>query len=232
MMLLLALGASATAQTLEKTYNTVVTYAKVDANEYVYYTDGSLSGYFYIYSAQHTLLKTIPLPASAGAGQVLHVSKKLFNSDDKYEVVYTNSVRVLVINDEGTVLLDRDSFSTAVLYETTTGAKMAIRRFLPERYTEIYALQGELPVTVPQPGGAPDVAAYPNPASTSITLTYQLPQGQNTGTLGVYDSQGKQVATVPVGQHFTSVLFDVSTLPKGVYFYGLAGGATTRFVVQ
>ncbi len=67
---------------------------------------------------------------------------------------------------------------------------------------------------------------YPNPFNPSTTISYQLPM-QSYVTLKVFDTQGKEVATLvnSVEQPGDkSVNFNASNLASGVYYYRLQAG--------
>src|SRR4030095_13952348 len=78
---------------------------------------------------------------------------------------------------------------------------------------------------------------YPNPASGSATVTYQL---ASTGdiTLSLLDVTGREVRNILNGKKETGIHLmnlDVSTLSKGLYFLNLRtpnSDITTRFVVE
>ncbi len=65
---------------------------------------------------------------------------------------------------------------------------------------------------------------FPNPASSSTTIPYQLPEGSTKATLRVFDQTGATVSTrelpaTGAGDHdFT---LDVSSMPTGSYLYQL-----------
>jgi hypothetical protein len=63
-------------------------------------------------------------------------------------------------------------------------------------------------------------ASYPNPATSAVTVSYELPVGGSV-VLALYGADGsvhgtRMVQTRSAGRH--STIFDVSTLPPGVYF--------------
>ena len=75
-----------------------------------------------------------------------------------------------------------------------------------------------------------ETKAFPNPATNTITLTYNLASG-NASEIQIFNSNGQLVKTIPVGPHFNEVQVDVTAFPKGIYFYKCEG-ATNQFVVQ
>jgi len=98
---------------------------------------------------------------------------------------------------------------------------------------------GPIEVTIPDPQGRALYLAhpYPNPATSSVTLEYELPSGLDTVTLSVYDLSGRRIDTQQLqpasGRH--SLVLDVGEYPQGVYIARLVGeGAseTRRFVIS
>lgn len=232
--LLALVSMAATAQMLEHRYEFDVWRYNIAQNEYVFCNTQSDNGNFHVYSSTHALIKTISLPVSAPVGNLLHISRKVFNSDDGVELVYAYGSKVLVLNETGTIIFERDSFMLAYFYTTTTGTKMLLRRLTAPTLSEVYSLPGTLPtgMSKPNPTGVDVEAAYPNPAISFVNLGYKLPEGQQSGEMQIMDAGGRVVDVVQVGKHFTSVQYDITRLAKGVYFYGLANGAKQRFVVQ
>ncbi|MBE0643408.1 MAG: T9SS type A sorting domain-containing protein [Bacteroidetes bacterium] len=101
----------------------------------------------------------------------------------------------------------------------------------------IYELAAATPVE--SSGTPPDAMqldqSYPNPGTTLTTIRYTLPMSGDV-RLTITDAQGKRVALLAerfetAGTH--TVQFDVSTLPKGVYFCQLSmqGETLTRKMV-
>jgi hypothetical protein len=74
---------------------------------------------------------------------------------------------------------------------------------------------------------------FPNPAQSSVNLTYTLPEG-NQGKLSVYDLSGKLLKTVSVDGTFPYVSLDVSNYKPATYVYKVDCNGTTasnKFVV-
>jgi len=93
------------------------------------------------------------------------------------------------------------------------------------------------PVAVDEPDAIPFVASefFPNPTSTTATLTMNLPETGNV-SLSVHDVSGRQLSVVehtsmPAGRH--SLELDTSRLARGVYLLRIVAGkfAVTRRVV-
>jgi len=70
------------------------------------------------------------------------------------------------------------------------------------------------------------IELYPNPITTTTTICFSLPQNSHV-TLKVYDSLGREIATLVDGelnQGEHSVVFDAKNLSTGVYFLSLRAG--------
>ena len=63
---------------------------------------------------------------------------------------------------------------------------------------------------------------YPNPANTSVTLSYQLAQNENKGILRLYNTTGQLIKTNNISSANGTIEEDVSTLPGGIYYYTLS----------
>lgn len=80
-------------------------------------------------------------------------------------------------------------------------------------------------------GIAPDrevisIATYPNPFSTSTTISYTLPEGSRVD-LRVFDMLGREVATLVEGYQdagYQSAVFAAEGVPSGLYVYRLQVG--------
>jgi hypothetical protein len=79
----------------------------------------------------------------------------------------------------------------------------------------------------------PLLGAYPDPAREQVRITF--PEGFGTGTLEVFDSQGRLVSTLPLGGRKTFAEMDLRGLSEGLYlvrlvFEGMAV-ADTKFTL-
>lgn len=78
---------------------------------------------------------------------------------------------------------------------------------------------------------ATQLAVFPNPATTSLTLTGL---GASPTTIGVYDTKGRLVRQLPVAPPTESAVLDVSALPAGLYLIratsSTGGVQTQRFI--
>lgn len=70
--------------------------------------------------------------------------------------------------------------------------------------------------------------AYPNPATLSVTIPYELSEAAE---MTVYSIDGKLVARRRLAAGIGSTEFNVTNLPAGIYIYRL-GGASGKFMVQ
>jgi len=71
---------------------------------------------------------------------------------------------------------------------------------------------------------------YPNPANTTITLPYQLKQGEKSA-MHIYNINGQLVETKQVDYVFDKILLNVSSYASGTYFYEV-NGVSNKFIVN
>ncbi|MFT5617499.1 MAG: hypothetical protein ACI85I_000722 [Arenicella sp.] len=70
--------------------------------------------------------------------------------------------------------------------------------------------------------GATLFDAYPNPASSYVTFSYNLTDSNKTAELEVFNVIGEVVSKVILDNQSTRKELSVSNLKKGIYFYRLA----------
>lgn len=71
-------------------------------------------------------------------------------------------------------------------------------------------------------------AAYPNPATLTVTLPYEI---TSSAEMVIYTVDGKTVATRSLKPGKDSVKLNVSNMPAGIYIYRI-GGKSGKFMVQ
>jgi uncharacterized protein (DUF1501 family) len=126
-------------------------------------------------------------------------------------------------------------------FSATSDELFAAVRRDPTAFTQIPIVRSSATSVRNTPTGANGDAGllrhFPNPASSLVNIEYKLPTAGMV-TVKMYDMQGRELATVRdayemSGQH--SILFDVSALPQGVYFYRMTYNEmliTRQIVVQ
>ncbi|MGZ4035049.1 MAG: T9SS type A sorting domain-containing protein [Bacteroidia bacterium] len=63
--------------------------------------------------------------------------------------------------------------------------------------------------------------AYPNPANSSVTISYEMKEQYNNGKIVFYDMLGKSVKQVAIADKQGNMKVDVSGLNDGIYFYSI-----------
>jgi len=76
---------------------------------------------------------------------------------------------------------------------------------------------------------------YPNPASSQTEIMYQLPTGENTSILKLYNEIGQLISDQNISSAKGTMNEDVSALPNGIYYYTLSVNgvveATNKLVI-
>lgn len=260
-LLLFATCISANAQiTFENSYppptfNTFLRLVKLSSSGYKYaqYDTTAIT----IYNLNHTLYKTINIPASAGGFgnpinlEVSYISEELFNTnpgDIEYFLYYpgtTYNGHCRVYDEAGNVLFSKDTVQLNLSYGdygykefvsyTTTGYKMIVYG----NTTCVYALPGTLPCNDCGNGLAGsrtsadnniqgNILNYPNPAKNETTVAYDLPNGLTSADLVFYNITGQEVKRFKVTNAFKDILVSTADLEAGTYYYQLqAAGANS-----
>lgn len=237
-LLLLAITVMASGQiTEEKVYPHQVLLATIDSAENAYTSVNVLDTTIAIYSLNHKLISKVSL--TIPKGHILANSygfyRRVFDQDDGiehlsllYKSLDRNSYVVLLHDDDGSIMMSFDSIIHVEILSTTQGPKLKVRR----RYANhIYSLPGQIPTQKPAPFEESTLEIYPNPATNSIELAYQLPKDQTTGEIHMYDVQGKLMESIPVGKAFQQVRVDVSGYSSGLYIAQLNGFEVRKFLV-
>src|SRR5438046_2539435 len=62
---------------------------------------------------------------------------------------------------------------------------------------------------------------YPNPAENATTIPYVLPEGENTGEIIFYNTEGKEIKRVSIDRTFNKITISPAELAPGTYYYQL-----------
>ena len=257
-IVLFTMGLAIMAQPVfEKTYTESATICVLESLGEVYYSMDVVTQQCHIYTLDHTLYKSIPIPTPEGyyLADVQYVSEKLFNDDNLVELVYSYTkfnqtetsyfytYETKLVNENGTVLLTIPRAGHTNIIETPDdGKKFLVYEYnysvIPYRtYTHVYSLPESATKSADYTISAIGLGnAYPNPASQQVSIPVQLPEGIHSGTLELFDVNGQMTMSYPVtgtSGHLTLPAYD---LIPGTYIYHLNSGnwrsAAKKIVIQ
>jgi hypothetical protein len=202
-----------------------------------------------LYNTDHSIWKTInlSLPANHYLVDFAYLSEDLFNSDNAIELLYVSyyydatlaygTYETRIANESGTVLLSVPGGGYSAVYSAPVGSKLFVWVYdysttVTGMTTKVYTIPGQIATSIaPQPE-IPGIAlqsAFPNPASATVTIPYQLPSTIDEAVLTIYDAQGKSVQSYRIDHTFNNLNIPVNALPSGIYFYRIqAPGFTTE----
>lgn len=235
-ILLLILSLSLKAQlTLEHSFNAD------NQNSFAEYfiTDNGIQYYHYdkttleftIYNVDYSIDKTIHLPVQSGHSVFLIycVSNKLFNTDNEYEYILVTTDYMdysMKLYNENNVMLKNfgNKFGAGVIQHNGI-SKLMVRGFSS---SDIYSVPGSIPTGFS--GQSDNVSyAFPNPASSYITLPYSLHPGEKA-TLKVLSADGRLMDQKEINAVFNSIQLNVDNYAPGLYFYDY-DGVSRKFIV-
>lgn len=231
---------------LEHSYNTS-SVGGLDKYFYAFNTENGLNHYTYdgttkvinIYNETHSLTNTFvaPIPVNFRISEVFFITDKLFNSDNSIEFLVfafyndgsTEFDKILLFNDNGTLLQEFNDRSIAGIYKTNSNTYKLI---LKEQsgyaaVLDVYALPGTLSINQQQLLSK-DFLAFPNPTDDNLKFTNKLSNGE-TATIEVFDSNGKKVLKQNVAGGTGEIVIDVRNLNSGLYIYKI-NGETGKFI--
>jgi len=250
------LGTTNAQVTLEKTYNYSATVVKFETLGYKYYLMDVPSAQCRIYNIDHSLYKTINcfVPSGSYLYDIKFLSENLFDSDAGIELLYTwyrynadsayYNYDSRIINEDGSELV----YIEGALYNyiNKTGDETYklfsycydFSEFPEVIWTNIYSLPGKPVVSAAlfEKDAEFLLNAYPNPASNTLKVVYNLPENVDSGVLQLFDNSGRPINQFVV-DHFSDHLdLDVSKLSSGVYHYFIEYGdkksPSKKLVVQ
>lgn len=231
---------------LEHTYTS-------DGSHWDVYSDNSTSHYligrgnntFDIYTASHTLYKTLTpnIPNTYMYIPELlkdnySISKHIFNTDNKLEFILTflnnqgGQRLMLIINEDGDIIKQFGNDYHSV-YQVFHDAVSNQNKFVISKssgantITEVYALPTSTLTTLEiQTQNNNKLSAFPVPANKLLTI---LNPGNGGNNVQVYDVSGKMVLHKSFGSGEKSISLDVESLQAGVYLYKI-GDQSSRFI--
>ena len=242
---LIALVLSTQAQIVkEHEYINSANYVKLALSGEKYYALDWTNNKCIIYNLDHSIWKSINLAVPAGMYlyDIRHVSETLFNLDSKIELAYiyyeydtifyyyTYAERI--INEDGLELLPISGAAFSELQTTiNNGTKLLawIYDYSVNPYivhTAVYSVPGQ-PVSdgnKTEFQGIKELAAYPNPAQTNVSIPYTLPQGISNGVIEIIDFRGINIQKYQIGKDFSELKINTAGWPRGIYIYRIIAG--------
>lgn len=214
-------------------------------NNYYHVRTFDSSGCNYtFYNLDYTLYKT-----GKTKYNVDQYTQKIFNSDDKLEYLRASvrsssdypKIDSIWFQDEEDHLLaliskedlkDCDYIYSYNIYLIKGKYKLVVWwiNTAQEEFTCIYSLQGIPEKTKDIVAANTNFNPYPNPANTTISLPYQLSEGENS-IMNIYNINGQLIEKKQIGSDFNQILLNVSDYPKGIYLYEV-NGQSHKFIVK
>lgn len=223
---------------LEKNYPASTGLTQLAQSGYKYFLMDAVNNQCKLYNMDHSIWKTINL--SVPAGMYLYdiklVSETLFNTDSKVELAYIYysydttllyyTYNTKVINENGLELLSIPGCAyLEVQTPGTYGTKMLAYVYdysiiLWTLNTLVYSLPGTLPTGgIAVERDARQGKPFPNPASSMVTIPYELPDGIHNAEIRLINGSGQVIKSYKIDRTFHELQVQLADLPKGVYVY-------------
>lgn len=228
----------------EATYNHSGTYTKLAVSGDKFFLMDVIANQCRIYNTDHSLWKTINLsvPANNYLYDIRYVSENLFTLDNSvcliyiyysYDAVgqyYTYTAKI--IREDGTVLLTIPGCQYVYVHRLSNNrCKLTAYSFDYSLYpykvqTLVYDLPGQLITFSSELNQAPDfeALAFPNPASSFLTIPLELPDGIDNAQVLIYNSSGVVVGSYKVDRNTSVITIDTFKYPRGQYSYIITTG--------
>ncbi len=236
---------SASAQiSLDHKYDYSTTIVKFETLGYKYYLMDVPNAQCRIYNQDHSLYKTIncSVPSGYYLADIKFLSEKLFDTDGGIELAYTyykyNSSQQYytygskVINEDGSALITISGAQYLYINKTADDSyKLFAYCFdysvFPETvWTNIYNISGTPTSIVENSSPEIELNMFPNPATQTVKVEYQLPGDVSTGILHLIDNSGRQLKQYTIDKHTNFLALDVSSFKSGTYHYFIEYGNT------
>lgn len=232
--------------TQEASFDFSGTYIKLANSGDKFYVMDVANSQCRIYNTDYTLWKTINLtvPANNYVYDIRLLSEGLFTNTNElclaYVYYYYDDVNLYytfnmkVIKENGTVLLSVPGCQYVNVYKTQSGAAKLVTYsydysiVLYTTTTKVFSLPGTITsapeIDIPDKQPLP---AFPNPASSLITIPYSLPLDAGNAVISLINLNGQVVAERNLLNQTGKVTFDVNGFPKGMYLYKISTANTS-----
>lgn len=181
-----------------------------------------------IYNTDFQLIKSVNIATGPNVGWywIGNVSDKLFNSDNKIEILYETSddityvPTVTIINEDGTNVFVADSESYQGICQLPDGFILMTSEDTlppPNHKYRIYSLPGSTILDVPEINNLLS-DNFPNPSHSFINIV--IPDGATE--ISVFNSIGKLCYSSKVSETAKKKI-ETNSLPSGTYFYVISG---------
>ncbi len=197
-----------------------------------------------INNTDHTPWKTINLDVPSGYWlyDIRHVSENLFTTDNSVCLAYVYyrydeagqyyEFNAKVIREDGEILLEIPGCQYIYVHSLSDeSVKMTAYSYdyslTPySMQTHVYDLPGQMTSfdVEENSNNVNRLNAFPNPAQTFATISYELPAADQSGTLIFMNAEGKTIRSIPVNQTSSSITIETTLYPRGIYFYHLQAG--------
>ena len=229
---------------LVQAYSYSGTYTRLENGDFRFFLMDVPASECRIYKPDYSLDKRVKLdvPANRWLYDIKFLSRNLFNTDDKLEMLYTYYQYVetatsyyyvyttRIADESGQVLLDVPGGAFAEV--KPSGPSQSVLMVYVYDYsvypytvqTRIYSIPGMLTgvePTHPDPASLADPVPYPNPASGRVNVPFPHQMGGARADLVILNDAGQVVHQEPVDGPLAGVDIQSLGLPDGVYFYKL-----------
>jgi hypothetical protein len=232
---------------LEYTFDGQVNITPYQANldEVLFSSYNTATGIVKIYDEDYSLLVsfTPKLPNGHKLGSTYYPSRKLYSSNnDLYVIIFSastengqTSYHYGLYNSNGDEVFDFGtasymSFSTLFVVNNEYKIIFYLSNYGTggmEYTSKCYKLGG-ISTALSSPTQAPQSIPYPNPATTSINLPYSI---SAPSSMLIYDVAGNLIDRKHITQNQNQLVLNVSSYPKGMYFYEV-NGESMPFIVE
>jgi hypothetical protein len=229
---------------LTHSFNFSANITKINESEYKYYLMDVSTSQCRIYNPDFSLYKAITLAVPGGEWlyDIRFVSENLFNSDSKLEMLYTfykwvitdqntgdgyYEYHSMVVNEEGTILLDAPGALYSYVKETGIGEYslfLYVYDFSlnPESIkTNIYRLPGTVNEIYDLQKKNYTLHCYPNPNPDVLTIDFSLPEDMTGADLHIIDGTGHSIDKYRVNGNSGKFQLRTVTYMPGLYYYFL-----------